>query len=240
MSLSRPLPPDGARNFVLLVLDSCRFDAFVAAKPQVMNKIGTVERRYSYATWTSPSHFNLLMGLLPHKSPKNVFASTYYKQELAGLAHRLGIPEMGFIDMVPRLWLPHFLRESLGYHTRSIVSLPVLNGHTPLNADFDSWELAPAHNDLRAMTKMLQFSEERPTFYLLNTGETHYPYATPDEPESEWPVIHGVHGVFKRAGGGSMLTETEAGFDQDRLNQLKASEMGEARSKLQKKPSFLP
>ena len=225
MSLSRPLPPDGARNFVLLVLDSCRFDAFVAAKPQVMNKIGTVERRYSYATWTSPSHFNLLMGLLPHKSPKNVFASTYYKQELAGLAHRLGIPEMGFIDMVPRLWLPHFLRESLGYHTRSIVSLPVLNGHTPLNADFDSWELAPAHNDLRAMTKMLQFSEERPTFYLLNTGETHYPYATPDEPESEWPVIHGVHGVFKRAGGGSMLTETEAGFDQDRLNQLKARQV---------------
>ena len=225
MSLSRPLPPDGARNFVLLVLDSCRFDAFVAAKPQVMNKIGTVERRYSYATWTSPSHFNLLMGLLPHKSPKNVFASTYYKQELAGLAHRLGIPEMGFIDMVPRLWLPHFLRESLGYHTRSIVSLPVLNGHTPLNADFDSWELAPAHNDLRAMTKMLQFSEERPTFYLLNTGETHYPYATPDEPDSEWPVILGVHGVFKRAGGGSMLTETEAGFDQDRLNQLKARQV---------------
>jgi len=225
MSLDRPSPPDGARNFVLLVLDSCRFDSFVAAKPRVMNQIGDVERRFSYATWTSPSHFNLLMGLLPHKSPKNVFASTYYKQELAGLAHRLGIPEMGFIDMVPRLWLPHFLRDSLGYHTRSIVSLPVLNGHTPLNVDFDSWELAPAHNDLRAMTKMLQFSEERPTFYLLNTGETHYPYATPDEPESEWPVIHGVHGVFKRAGGGSMLTEAEAGFDTDRLDQLKARQI---------------
>lgn len=225
MNPNRPNPPDGARNFVLLVLDSCRFDSFVAAKPRVMSQIGEVERRYSYATWTSPSHFNLLMGLLPHKSPKHVFASTYYKQELAGLARRLGIPEMGFIDMVPRLWLPHFLRDSLGYYTRSIVSMPVLNGHTPLNVDFDSWDLAPAHNDLRAMTQMLQFSEDRPTFYLLNTGETHYPYATPDEPESEWLVINGVHGVFKQAGGGSMLTETEVGFSQDRLNQLKARQI---------------
>jgi hypothetical protein len=221
MMVDRPAPPSGARNFVLLVLDSCRFDSFVAAKPRIMGALGTIERRYSYATWTSPSHFNLLMGLLPHKSPKNVFASTYYKQELAGLAHRLGIPEMGFVDMVPRLWLPHFLRHSLGYRTRAVVSLPVLNGHTPLNVDFDSWELAPAHNDLAAITPTLQFSDDRPTFYLINTGETHYPYATPDEPESEWPVIHGVHGVFKRAGGGSMLTEAEAGFNQDRLDQLR-------------------
>jgi hypothetical protein len=221
VNLDRPDPPKDARNFVLLILDSCRFDSFVAAHPKTMNQLGTVERRYSYASWTSPSHFNLLMGLLPHQNPKNVFASTYYKKELAGLAHRLGIPEMGFVDMVPRLWLPHFLKHSLGYRTQAIVSLPVLNGHTPLNVDFDRWELAPAHNDLRAMIPMLQFDDNRPTFTLLNTGETHYPYATPDEPESDWPVIHGVHGVFKRAGGGSMLTEAEAGFNMERLEQLR-------------------
>ncbi len=190
-----------------------------------MGAIGEIEQRFSYASWTSPSHFNLLMGLLPHNSPQHVFASTYYKQELAGLAGRLGIPEMGFVDMVPRLWLPDFLKNRLGYHTRAIVSMPVLNGHTPLNVDFDSWQLAPQHNDLRAMIPMLEFSNERPTFYLLNTGETHYPYATPDEPENEWPVIHGVHGVFKRAGGGSMLSEAEAGFNQERLDQLRARQI---------------
>jgi hypothetical protein len=220
MMETRPVPPEGARNFVLLILDSCRYDAFMAASPRIMGALGTIERRYSYASWTSPSHFNLLMGLLPHASPTNVFASTYYKQELAGLAHRLGIPAMGFVDMVPRLWLPHFLRSTLGYRTQAVVSMPVLNGHTPLNVDFDSWELAPAHNDLAAIIPLLAFSDERPTFCLINTGETHYPYATPDEPESEWPVIHGVHGVFKRAGGGSMLTEAEAGFDRDRLAAL--------------------
>ena len=42
---------------------------------------GPVERRWSYATWTAPSHYNLLMGLLPHTSPPEVYASEYYKQD---------------------------------------------------------------------------------------------------------------------------------------------------------------
>jgi len=219
----RPEPPPGARNLVLLVLDSCRYDSFMAARPRVMSQLGSVERRFSYASWTSPGHFNLLMGLLPHPSPQHVFASEYYKKELGGFAHRLGIDGMGLTDMIPRLWLPDFLRNRLGYHTRAIVSLPVLNPHTPINTDFDSFELADKHNDLAAMIPRLQFDEERPTFYLLNTGETHYPYATPDEPEDRWPRVHGVHGVFKRLGGGPLLAKTDAParFDQDKLDILR-------------------
>ena len=53
------------------------------------------------------------------------------------------------------------------------------------------------HNDMRAMVRQMTFSEEQPSFYLLNVGETHYPYALPDEPPDQWPRISGVHGVFK-------------------------------------------
>jgi hypothetical protein len=219
----RPTPPEGARNLVLLVLDSCRYDSFMAAAPRHMSQLGEVQRRFSYASWTSPAHYNLMLGLLPHPSPTGIFASDYYRQELSQYATRLGIERMGFTEMIPRLWLPDFLRNTLGYHTRAIVSLPVLNPHTPLNADFDSFELAASHNDLAAMIPMMQFSEERPTFYLLNTGETHYPYATPDEPESQWPRVHGVHGVFKQMGGGPLLARTDAlkVFDQHKLDTLR-------------------
>ena len=31
------------------------------------------------------------------------------------------------------------------------------------------------HNDMRAMVK--EIPEDKPSFYLLNVGETHYPYA---------------------------------------------------------------
>ena len=219
---SRPEPPKGASNYILLILDSCRYDALMKANLKILNRLGTVEKRYAYATWTAPSHYNLLMGLLPHPSPTNIFASTYYKKDFDHFSKRLGIANLGFDNMVPRMWLPHHLKHKLGYHTRAIVSMPVLNPHTPLAVDFDSFEMADKHNDLLGMTQNLQFSSERPTFYLLNTGETHYPYAPVNEPESQWPRIHGAHGVFKRMseGQGFSTTDSPAFFNQERLAQL--------------------
>jgi hypothetical protein len=59
--------PLGENNYLLIVLDSCRYDSFMAAEPKTIMRLGPVERRWSYASWTSPSHYNLLMGLLPHR-----------------------------------------------------------------------------------------------------------------------------------------------------------------------------
>jgi hypothetical protein len=56
-------------NYILVVFDSCRYDSFMRARPRIMKKLGKVERRWSYASWTSPSHYNLLIGLMPHVSP---------------------------------------------------------------------------------------------------------------------------------------------------------------------------
>lgn len=192
----RPEAPAGARNYVILILDSCRFDSWVRARPRMLSKLGTVEKRYSYATWTAPSHYNLLIGLLPHVSPAHVYASEYYKDDFLRFRDRLGLPDLSFGRMVPHLWLPTYLR-SLGYRTNMYTSMPVLNATTPLNHDFDAFELMEAHNDVGAIFRKLRFYEDRPSFFVLNTGETHYPYATPDEPENEWPRISGVNGVFK-------------------------------------------
>src|SRR4051794_23381893 len=89
-------PEDGVvrtrpRNYVVVILDSLRYDSWVAAQPTVLGQLGPVERRWSYATWTAPSHYNLLMGLLPHTSPPEVYASEYYKQDFLRYAERLGV-----------------------------------------------------------------------------------------------------------------------------------------------------
>ncbi len=76
-----------------------------------------------------------------------------------------------------------------------MVSLPVLNPRTILNNGFDTYRLMDHHNDMRAMVKEMRFPEDKPSFYLLNVGETHYPYALPDEPPEDWPRISGIHGV---------------------------------------------
>ena len=87
------------------------------------------------------------MGLLPHPSPQKVFASTYYKKDFGNFAQRLNLPTIDFDEMLPRMWLPHYPKNVLGYHTRAIVPLPVLNPHTPLAVDFDSFEMTKDHNN---------------------------------------------------------------------------------------------
>jgi Sulfatase len=217
-------PSRAANNYILLVFDSCRFDSFTQARPKIMRKLGAVERRWSYASWTAPSHYNLLMGLMPHISPRDVFASEYYKRDFLKFNERLGSEGLEFKGFLPRLYLPVLL-QSLGYRTNAMVSLPVLNPFTILNSGFDSYKLMEHHNDMRAMLPNLTFPEDQPSFYLLNVGETHYPYALPDEPVDQWPRLSGVHGVFKHLDshivGGKLRRARQKSFDASKLRMLR-------------------
>ena len=217
--LSYVQPPPGARNLVVVVLDSLRYDSWIRAEPEVLAQLGPVERRYTYATWTAPSHYNLLMGLLPHTNPVEVYASEYYKQDFLRYSDRLNVPGMEFRRLLPSIFLPTYLKHTLGYRTHAMVSMPVLNPHTAVNRDFDSFELMPTHNDMAAMLEKMTFSDERPSFYLLNVGETHYPYAQPGEDPSKWPRISGVHGVFKHLDDQPGPDNTEF-FDATTLREL--------------------
>jgi hypothetical protein len=212
-------------NYILIIFDSCRYDSLIKAKPKTIPRLGQVEQRWSYASWTAPSHYNLLTGLLPHFSPKHVFASEYYKQDFLKFSERLGIEGIGFKSLIPKLYFPSFLKESLGYRTHAMVSLPVLNPKTVLNNGFDTYRLMEHHNDMRAMVREMRFPEDRPSFYLLNVGETHYPYGLPGEPPELWPRISGVHGVFKHLDehvvGGKLVKGKDRFFNDKKLKELR-------------------
>lgn len=211
-------------NYLLIVFDSCRYDAFVKARPKTMRKLGTLQRRWAYASWTAPSHYNLLMGLMPHSSPRGIFASDYYQRDFLKFNERLGADGLQFKNFLPRLYLPVLL-QNLGYQTHAMVSLPVLNPLTILNCGFNSYKLMERHNDMRAMLREVKLDDDRPFFYLLNVGETHYPYALPGEPPEEWPRVSGVHGVFKHLDdhvvGGKLRRARAKTFNEKKLQELK-------------------
>jgi hypothetical protein len=214
-------------NYVLIVFDSCRYDAFLKVRPRTISKLGRIEKRWSYASWTAPSHYNLLMGLMPHSNPRGVFASDYYQRDFLKFNERLGSEGIEFKRFVPRLYLPVLL-QSLGYQTHARVSLPVLNPLTILNSGFDSYKLMDSHNDLRAILREMTFENE-PSFYFINTGETHYPYALPGEPRDLWPHMSGVHGVFRHlddhvVGGKLRQTRTPA-CDAVKLRSLRSRQI---------------
>lgn len=227
---SVPEPVEGMRNLVVVVLDSCRYDTFMAAKPKQIGKLGKVEKRYSYASWTAPSHYNLLTGLFPHNSPKRVFASEFYKSDFARFSLRLGA-ELAWEELLPGLWLPAYLKWGLGYRTAAQVSLPVLNGATGINRDFDRYELKASHYDFAGMIRSMRFYVDRPCFHLLNLGETHYPYIFPGQEEAERPHLSGVHGVVKRLRGGGVVRgeDAPAWFDDAMMEQLKSDQVSAVR-----------
>jgi arylsulfatase A-like enzyme len=100
---------------------------------------------------------------------------------------------------------------------------------------FDTFKLMDKHNDMLAILDTLKFSDDRPSFHMLNVGETHYPFATPDEEPEDWPRISGIHGVFKHLDsqnvGGKLIKDEEAPkfFDQDKLDRLRERQINTVR-----------
>jgi len=184
------------RNLVYVVIDSACYDTFIEAATPNMEKVGPVERRYSFASWTSPSHFVYLMGMTPHTSPVGVFASEVYKADYLQWGSRLGVPDIGMKDFVPKFSLPAFLKAR-GYQTHAMVSMPIINQFTILSRDFHSYRLMPRHDDFGAIIDAMSFSADAPRFYFLNLGEAHYPYMIP---EHELPPLTGDGGVIRRLG----------------------------------------
>jgi hypothetical protein len=187
-----------ARNLVILTYDSCRHDSAIRARAPNLARLGPIERRYAYASWTAPAHLTYLMGLVPHRSPPHVYASEVYKQDFARWAERLDIPDLRFETFLPQLSLPAMLRRH-GYRTLARVSMPVLNPFTILNSGFDDYRLMPDHNDFAGIVADIEFSRDQPSFHFCNLGETHYPYMLEG---SALPHISGLHGVAKALAAG--------------------------------------
>jgi hypothetical protein len=184
-------------HIIFIVMDSCRHDCFSAANTPNIDRIGKAERRFSYASWTAPSHYAFTMGLMPHLSPTHVFASEVYKDEFVLWSDRTGSKDVNFKEFLPELSLPKVLSK-LGYRTIARVSMPVLNQFTLIRKYFDDYKLMDNHNNFAGMIDEIEFPSDQLHYYFLNVGETHYPYMLSDK---ELPIISGVHGVIKSLGG---------------------------------------
>ncbi len=202
-------------NFVIVTLDSCRFDTYMEARTPVLDRFAPAERRYSYASWTAPSHYNLLLGLMPHANQPGTHAAATYLEDFQQHERRLGFPLKAHGEP---FYFPSYLRNR-GYFTGALVSFSALSPASPINNGFDVYRQMPRHNDMRAMLSELRFPADRPSFWLLNVGETHYPYALPSEDPSDWPVLTGVGGVFRET------PLVPAFFDEQQMSSLRARQV---------------
>ncbi len=213
-------------HVVVVVMDSCRYDSFLAADTPNIDSLGPVERRFSYASWTAPSHHAFSMGLLPHPNPSGISASDVYRIEYDKWRVRTGLDEIDFQSFLPHLSLPRVLNK-LGYETIGRVSMPVLNPATPFARDFEDYRLMENHNAFDRMVDeaSLPEDEDEQKFYFFNLGETHYPYMLDD---ATLPIISGVHGVVKKFGNAPQTDgrlSWEEFLTEDRMESLRTAQI---------------
>lgn len=221
-------------SWLLITLDSCRYDTFVEAAPRfpsaLLCNVGEsrhdtialpvrTKRAHVCATWTGPAHYSLLSGLLPHADlVPSAVAPDLYRDGLAGHVRALGLPVAALATFAPALWLPSWL-GGLGYATAASVSMPVLNAGTAINRSWHAYRVAGAFNDFGDHADWLSNYVTRkrrhatPWFAMINAGETHYPYLPHGRKDDDDPHLSGLHGVARglRDGIGARSSDQSTG-----------------------------
>jgi hypothetical protein len=162
-------------SYVLLVLDSCRYDAMAAAWPKLQNipRIGDLRRAYSLSAWTFTSHILFTLGRLPWIETRTDL--TQQKTELADL--RLWSGRLGLANDNP------FQRERdlrtglhrLGYQLNAITSANPLTEDSRFRFFVDDLvSVGQFENCLERVLPKVDVSA--PQFLIINICETHYPY----------------------------------------------------------------
>ena len=175
-------------HLVFIILDSCRYDSFLKAKRCYFDKVGNLEKRFSYASWTAPSHYSLLMGQLPHRNQSNKLAAEIYSEEFNSWSTRLGLRNLRGQSFLPHLSLPAALAAH-HYYSEAFVSMPILQEPSGLGRHFDKWNFVT--QDFSWIIQQLDFSGPLLKFYFLNLSETHFPYGIKD-PQPYLPGWNGI------------------------------------------------
>jgi len=153
-------------SYVLLILDSCRYDSMAAAWPTLQHipKLGELQRAYSFASWTFASHILFTLGRLPWTETRPDTAQQ--KTELDDLRRwqtRLGLAE----DNPFRR--EHDLRNGLHRLGYQLTEQSRFAGFVDDLVSVGQFQSGPE----RVLPKL---DLSTPQYLIINVCETHYPY----------------------------------------------------------------
>lgn len=179
----------GKHNFLLVTLDSCRYDNFCAANIKNIRKYGEPQQVFSYGPFTLPSHVAMFAGFLPtnpnHEHPyynRRTFsmfrlggAAALGQESGCGIAFErgatlaeafkiagyqtLGSGSVGWFD--PNHPTTDFLRRGFEYfyYDKDLTGV---------------WCLDSIDNQINDLANKMK--DARPKFVFINSGYTHHPY----------------------------------------------------------------
>lgn len=214
-------------SYVLLVLDSCRYDSMAAAWSSLRNipKIGRLHRAYSLSTWTFTSHILFTLGRLPWVDIRP--DSSEQKTTLADL--RLWKTRLGMQDDHP------FQQERdmrtglhrLGYELNAITSANPLTEDSRFRFFVDN--LASVGQFENCLERVLpKLDMRKPQYLIINVCETHYPYYDGAyDPQFSPYYLHGFAAQMRAAAEDRVVTIPS--YDEEMLTRMRERQIASIR-----------
>ena len=177
-----PAGPVHPESFLLVTIDSCRYDTAQSAKIPNIAKIGPLHAVYAPGTFTYSSHASMFMGFTPGDPS---FLGPYLNPKFGRIFRMEGPGSQGpgqpFVVLGGRNVVEGFRRR--GYRAFGTGGVAWFDPARPtsrtLIADFDDFYYPGNTYSLARQLEFVDRSVEResgPVFVFINIGETHQPY----------------------------------------------------------------
>ena len=173
-------------SLVFVVVDSCRYDSWVDAKPDPKAPWGKAEKRYTGNNWTVSSVASLLTGMLPFKLTKgqngqhrSLTADSDVWREMTGCKLEYGVT----------IWMP-FLLQQANYYTLALSSISLVNTRSIFKMNFDNF----FYNAGSTLQRKFDIMQSLTGCGEPNPGERSKFFAYIHTHETKWPFVKTAEG----------------------------------------------
>jgi hypothetical protein len=174
-------------SYLLITLDSCRYDVFAGARAPAMTGRGSVLEALTPASYTYPAHLSIFQGMTPDCREPFPFYNRFVTQ-LWRCPLRPDYPPGGSKNVPLGL-------ASMGYRTIGAGAMGWMR-HPWIKKGFDVYRYTGvgAERQIAFAREQIDQAGEGPVFVFLNLGETHAPYVlgdgtAPDRARSAAPLL---------------------------------------------------
>ncbi|WP_223788791.1 sulfatase-like hydrolase/transferase [Marinicella meishanensis] len=186
-------------NFILITLDSCRWDSFELADTPFFDSTGFFKKAHSQATYTMPSHLSMFSGIFPHVEDRIPYYNRFEKNLLWLVEPRKNIEALIDFENCPKDMIEGF--GQMGMDTVGVGAMQWFKSPI-LTEGFQQFNYTGIHARQQIEYLMKSITNDKAFFHMLNLGETHDPY------EFGGQVSHSNEARYK------MRNQVDVGFDQ--------------------------
>lgn len=160
-------------NFLLITLDSCRWDTYEIAKTPNLDAYFKFEKAYSQSTYTLPSHISMYQGMFP-SSRKNIPYYNRFAKPILRINERNTTVEalVNFPKGTNNIFEGF---KNFGKYTFGLGAMSWFK-HTWMTSCFDEFVFTGTHLEKQCRLAKDFIRKNKDFAMLINIGETHEPY----------------------------------------------------------------